>query len=450
MRRMKLISVFLLVSIILICGSFFSEEPIDEMYEPNVEETVEEDSLKKENMEARGFYLEEEVSESYTFVVNVPSVKYNADNLESLTLENMEVRGFYREGEEYEDPSFYYFASSAALSKEESESVEAVDGFYREGEEEEEHSVFISAFTSAPVDDVKVEAMKVFANTVNTLSKGDIYVRIFHTNNRSSEELLSGVINGTELMAFDCSLCTIADSLFLPQLSIFSAAYLFEDVEHMDKAMDSGIMSGLLDRAAADSGVRVLDNWYCGSHHLFLNETIGGIEDPSRLEGLRLCSIRYQGSFDACIALGATPVYMGQSTLKDAMSCGSVQGAEMLLECVTAEECIDSIKTIILTGHQIESINPIIGEATWKMLNDRQKNWILEALHTARSYMETEVLAREAEIIGALSQKYGIQILVPCKDGLLQQAAAYYSQNRFSAVWGEDAYVRIHAASEGM
>jgi hypothetical protein len=233
MRRMKLISGFLLVSIILLCGSVFSEEPIDEMYEPNVEETVEEDSLKKENMEARGFYLEEEVNESYVFVVNVPSVKDNANNLESLTLENMEVRGFYREGEEYEDPSFYYFvspvssfkyeedntdpitlenmaargfyregeeegdpsfyyfASSASSSKEESEPVEAVDGFYSECEEEEKYSVFISAFTSAPLDDVKVKAMKVFASTVNTLSKGVIYVRIFHTNNHSPEELLS-------------------------------------------------------------------------------------------------------------------------------------------------------------------------------------------------------------------------------------------------------------------
>ena len=491
MRRMKLISGFLLVSIILLCGSVFSEEPIDEMYEPNVEETVEEDSLKKENMEARGFYPEEEVNESYIFVVNVPPVKYNAENLESLTLENMEVRGFYREGEEYEDPSFYYFASSVSSlkyegydtvpvtlenmaargfyregeeeedssfyyfassvssSKEESEPVEAVDGFYRDCEEEEEYSVFISAFTSAPADDVKVEAMKVFASTVNTLSKGDIYVRIFHTNNRSSEELLSGVINGTELMAFDCNLCTISDSLFLPELSIFTAAYLFGDLEHMDRATDSEIMAEIFDRVAA-TGIRVLDNWYCGSHQLFLNQTIGSMEESSALAGLKLCSSCYPGSYDACKALGATPVYMGQNTLKEAMSCGAVQGAEMLLECITAEECIDSIKTVILTGHQIESINPVISEATWRMLNDKQKNWILEALHIARSYMETEVLAREAKIIGELAQKYGVQVLVPCKAGLLQQAATYYSQNRFSAVWGEDTYVRIHAASEGM
>ena len=300
------------------------------------------------------------------------------------------------------------------------------------------------------MDNIKVEAMKVFASTVNTLSGGDIYVRIFHTNNHSPEELLSSVINGTEVMAFDCSLCTIADLLFLPELSIFSAAYIFEDVEHMHKAMESGIMTELLDRAAANSGVRVLDNWYSGSHHLFLNETISGIKDPSQLEGLRLCSSCYQGSFDACKALGASPEYMGQSTLKDAMSCGSIQGAEMLLECVTAEECIDSIKTIILTGHQIESVNPTISEATWKRLSEEQRGWILKALHTARSYMEREVLAHEAEIIGELAQKYGVQVLIPCKDGLLQQAAAYYSQNRFSAVWGEDAYVRIHSASQGM
>ena len=60
MRRIKLISVLLLVSLILFGGSVFSEEPIDEMYEPTVEETFEEDSLKKENMEARGFYREGE------------------------------------------------------------------------------------------------------------------------------------------------------------------------------------------------------------------------------------------------------------------------------------------------------------------------------------------------------------------------------------------------------
>jgi len=118
-----------------------------------------------------------------------------------------------------------------------------IRGFCREGEEEEEFSVFISAFRSAPVDDVKVEAMKVFASIVNTLSGGDIYVIIFHTSNYSPEELLSAVISGTEVRTFDCRLCTIADSLFLPQLSIFSAAYLFEDVEHMDKAMNSGIMA---------------------------------------------------------------------------------------------------------------------------------------------------------------------------------------------------------------
>lgn len=117
---------------------------------------------------------------------------------------------------------------------------------------------------------------------------------------------------------------------------------------------------------------------------------------------------------------------------------------------MTAEECIDSIKTIILTGHQIESVNPAISKATWKRLSEDQRGWILEGLHTARSFMETEVLAHEAEIIGKLARKYGVQVFIPCKDGLLQQGAAYYSQNRFSAVWGEDAYVRIHLASEGM
>ena len=89
MRRMKLISVFLLVSLLLLGGSVFSEEPIDEMYEPIVEETFEEDFLKKENMGARGFY---------------------------------------REGEECGDPQFYYFASSAALSREGDEPVEEADG----------------------------------------------------------------------------------------------------------------------------------------------------------------------------------------------------------------------------------------------------------------------------------------------------------------------------------
>jgi len=171
MRRMKLISGFLLVSIILLCGSVFSEEPIDEMYEPNVEETVEEDSLKKENMEARGFYPEEEVNESYIFVVNVPPVKYNAENLESLTLENMEVRGFYREGEEYEDPSFYYFASSVSSLKYEGYDTVPVTlenmaarGFYREGEEEEDSSFyyFASSVSSSKEESEPVEAVDGF------------------------------------------------------------------------------------------------------------------------------------------------------------------------------------------------------------------------------------------------------------------------------------------------
>ena len=89
MRRMKVLSVFILVSLILLGGSVFSEEPIDEMYEPFNEETFEEDSLKRENMEARGSY---------------------------------------REGEECGDPQFYYFASSAASSREGDEPVKEADG----------------------------------------------------------------------------------------------------------------------------------------------------------------------------------------------------------------------------------------------------------------------------------------------------------------------------------
>ena len=138
MRRMKLISGFLLVSLILLCGSVFSEEPIDEMYEPNVEETVEEDSLKKENMEARGFYREGEEYEDpsfYYFASSVSSLKYEGYDTVPVTLGNMAARGFYREGEEEEDSSFYYFASSVSSSMEESEPVEAVDGFYRDCEE---------------------------------------------------------------------------------------------------------------------------------------------------------------------------------------------------------------------------------------------------------------------------------------------------------------------------
>ena len=91
MRRIKLISVFLLVSLILFGGSVFSEVP-----EISLEE-----------------------------ILKWTSAETNEDPYKR---ENMEARGFYREGEEYEDPQFYYFASSAALSREGDEPIKEADG----------------------------------------------------------------------------------------------------------------------------------------------------------------------------------------------------------------------------------------------------------------------------------------------------------------------------------
>ena len=98
---------------------------------------------------------------------------------------------------------------------------------------------------------------------------------------------------------------------------------------------------------------------------------------------------------------------------------------------------------LILTGHSVESIMPVVNEDSWNALPADLQELVVEGINVATEWMVNERLAEEesakAELINL-----GMEIIdIPDKTPFLERAEAVYKE--YEDVWGAGVVDKIQA-----
>ncbi len=182
----------------------------------------------------------------------------------------------------------------------------------------------------------------------------------------------------------------------LEKLSVFDAAFLFENWEHVQRALDTESAQALWDELAEASGLRVLDIGYYGTRHVTANVPVSTPED---LEGLKMRVIDAPLWIDNGLALGAVPTPLAFGELYLALQQGVVDAQENPLPVIKAQGFDEVQDYVSLTGHNVAFLGIVFSEKVLESLTEEQFAAVEEATAVLADGVTKCTIEQEEELL---------------------------------------------------
>lgn len=294
--------------------------------------------------------------------------------------------------------------------------------------------------TGAPAGTPAVRGMMRMADRVRERTNGRLDIQVFTDSQLGNErDLLEGVQFGTIHMSHNSS---GSISVFLEEAAIFSAPFIWDDIDHMLRVVRGPVGEELNRRMIERTGIRFLDmGWLWGERHV----TTRGIpvRDPSDLRGVRIRVPEIPIFADIFRALGATPVTVQTADIYMALQTGLAAAQENPVTAIYRWRFYEVQDYLILTNH-ITQNNPItINEAFYQSLSPEDQQILLEEVRAAGDWQNELVRQEDFENI-ALLQQHGMKVVEVDRDAFREATAKVYED--YEHLWGAELYEAIRAA----
>lgn len=282
-------------------------------------------------------------------------------------------------------------------------------------------------FTSASVPgDAHTEAMKVFKSEVEKLSNKNITVDLYDSGTLFAQGAdLDAVMQGKVDMVYTAAAWT---SQFVPEMSMFGAAFTFQSYKQMTQTLNGPIGKGLFDKVTAKLGIRPLSAFYLGTRQLNLTEKAGPITKPEQMKTVKMRVPNSPAWIAMGKALGANPTPMAFGEVYMGLKTGVVDAQDNPLPTDKSAKFYEVTKYIVLTDHVVDSVWPTINEKKWQSLNSQQQGWIVTALEKARDFCDKTNLENEKSILGFFKEQ-GLTVVENADKAAFAAYAKNFYQN---------------------
>ncbi|CAK7020104.1 MAG: 2,3-diketo-L-gulonate-binding periplasmic protein YiaO [Desulfovibrio sp.] len=212
-----------------------------------------------------------------------------------------------------------------------------------------------------------------FAEAVKAKSNGEIEIKIFPSDQLGTQRQL---IEGTQLGTVDMVLTSdSALSAFVDSFGVLNLPFLFDDINHVAKAMD-GPAGEMFTADAAKKGMVILGYWENGFRHI--SNSKRPINKPSDLNGLKLRTPQAFVTIESFRAMGAMPTPMSFGEIYSALQLGTVDGQENPIAHILTQKWYEVQKYFSLTGHQ-HNVEPLVmSKMTFDGLKPEYQKILLE------------------------------------------------------------------------
>lgn len=200
-------------------------------------------------------------------------------------------------------------------------------------------AIVLCAFVSVPVfaADIVIKAghdntvtmpyhlgLVKFKTLVEERTGGKVEVKIYPNAQLGDEmQMIKGILTGS------LDMCVTSSSKlvnFVPEIKIFTMPFLFDGGEHLDAAMRSPEVAGILSEITASKGFYVLGSFSAGVRHVLNSKKpLFSMDD---LKGLKIRVMSNPVHVAAFRAFGANPSPISYSELYGALQTKVVDGAE--------------------------------------------------------------------------------------------------------------------------
>lgn len=215
------------------------------------------------------------------------------------------------------------------------------------------------------------------ADLLKKKSGGKIEVKTYHSSQLGDQKaLIEGLIYGTVDMAL---VGTAALGQFQPQVSLFDLPFLFEDLDHAYKSLDTVGMD--LGKPLEAKGIKLLGYMENGIRHMTNN--IREIRTPADMKGLKIRVQTNKIFVSMMKALGASPTPMSLGELYTAMQQGVVDGQENPAAHIYTQRFYEVQKYASLTAHAYAPEPVLVSMTKWNAFPENVRQIFIEATKEA-------------------------------------------------------------------
>ncbi len=295
-------------------------------------------------------------------------------------------------------------------------------------------------------DDAHTKAMSVFKEELEKLAGDEVEIEVFHSGQLFTQEGAQAAVRKGTLDMVYSGPNWLAE--FVPYMSMFAAAYMFKDYEHMSTTFNGEIGKEMFDDIAQQTGMRPLGAFYLGTRELNLRDIGREVKTPEDMNGVKLRMPNSPTWLFMGEALGASPTPLSFTEVYMGLKTGTIDGQDNPLPTDKNAKFYEVTKYIILTDHFINPIFPTINEKKWQSLGAELQEKVLQALEKAREVCDKTNLDAEAELV-AFFKGEGMTILTPDKTAFIEHAQKKYLENKeISGSWNMELFEKVQALAK--
>ncbi len=295
-------------------------------------------------------------------------------------------------------------------------------------------------------DDAHTKAMFAFKEELEKLTNGEVEVEVYHSGQLFNQEAAQAAIRKGTLDMVYTGPNWLAE--FVPYMSMFAAAYMFQSYDHMSKTFNGELGQAMFDDVAKKIGIRPLGAFYLGTRELNLRDIGREVKTPADMKGVKLRMPNSPTWLFMGKALGANPTPLSFTEVYMGLKTGTIDGQDNPLPTDKNAKFYEVTKYIILTDHFINPVFPSINEEKWQSLGPDVQEKVYQALEKAREVCDSANLKAEAELVDFFKGQ-GMTIVTPDKAAFIEYAQKMYLENKeISGSWDMELFKKVQASAE--
>lgn len=263
-----------------------------------------------------------------------------------------------------------------------------------------------------------------FAAGVREATNGKVIVKIYPSSQLGdTPEQLEGLLLGT----LDFSVAATAyASEFVPEFGLFSAPFLFEDVDHFGAVFDGPAGSMLDSLAFARYRIRFIGTLSSGDRIFFNSKRV--VDDLSDLSGLKVRVMSGRADALTWSAFGAIPTPMSYSELYSALQAGVIDGAENDPASILANRFYEATPYLSVTNHLVLPMGIFASDHTRRRVPPEIWDVVLQQAREAGAWQRNFMDETNRTALTAMQDDYGVTVSYPDRSPFVEKVESIQEQ----------------------
>jgi len=259
--------------------------------------------------------------------------------------------------------------------------------------------------------------IEVFANTVDSLSEGELQIKIFPDGQLGTEREVLELLQIGSVPMTKVSAAAMAN--FAPEYEVLGVPYLFRDGDHLFRVLQGDIGQQIL-ASGADKLLLGLAYYDAGARSFYTTKK--PVRAPADLQGQKVRVMNHAMSVEMVNAMGGSATPMAYGELYTALQQGVVDGAENNPPSFVTSGHYEVAKYYTLDEHSALPDVLVMSANYWATLSEQEHQWLRMAARASvtaqREFWRDDVEAAMAKIDGA-----GVEVIRPDKSAFRERVA---------------------------